>query len=227
MIDPTQPPPQFPWSGFFAVLGVLAGFLLNEVSHAWRLRLEDRRKVGQALAELLEIYRQVGVVPTGMEIFRAKLPAPIPKVAEFQIRNLFRAFIPDANAVRERYQSAVSAVAGAFPALAYDLRAKDILGPFLSQLATIVSQGGEAGAEIFLKMEDQIVNDVRPVLRELIEETAALHSWKTRREVEEVLRRKFELPKDFDNLLSQMFVQAVKQEKAAETQQPPAASNAG
>ena len=223
MIDPVQPS-QFPWSAVFAVLGTLAGFVLNEVSHVWRLRLEDRRKVGQALAELLEIYRQIRAVPECMEVLRSKIPAPIPKQAEFQLRTMFRAFIPDVDALRQRYQTAVTAVAGAFPVLAYELRRKDMLTPIINQLSSVVGLPDEVGAGFLVKMEDQMVSEVCPVLKSLIQETASLHGRKTRKHVDEVLADKKELPKGFDNFISQaisQMTQQAKQQKSPEAPQSP------
>ena len=223
MIETAQPL-QFPWSAFFAVLGTLVGFVLNEISYAWRLRREDKRKVGQALSELLEIYRQIGAVPECMEVLRSKIPAPIPRQAEFQLRAMFRALIPDVEVLRQRYQAAVTAVAGAFPVLAYELRAKDMFTPIINQISSVVGLPDEIGAGLFVRMEDQMVSEIRPVLKKLIRETATLHGRKTRKEVEEVLMFKSELPRGFDSFLSQaisQMTQAAKQQKPPEASQSP------
>src|SRR5215471_20644831 len=125
----------FPWSAVFAVAGTLVGFALNELSYVLRGRREDKRKVGQALAELLEIRNEIRMMPEVMQTIRSLLPAPIPANAEFQIRLVFRTFIPNPEGLRQRYNEAVTSVAGAFPLLAYDLRAKDSMTPILTQLS--------------------------------------------------------------------------------------------
>jgi hypothetical protein len=181
---------------------------------------EDKRKVGQALAELLEIRHQIETLPAIMEFLRSKIPAPIPASAEFQIRAIFRAMLPNVETLRQRYDAAVTAVAGAFPVLAFELRSKDVMTHLMTQLSTMVGQDPTA-IEAFVRMEDQIVHAIRPVLEDLIKETASLHSRKARRDVDSVFRHKFELPKAFDKFISQTLSQAVKQQPDPEAAGPP------
>lgn len=166
-IEPSQAQ-GFPWSAAFAVAGTLAGFMLNELSYVWRMRREDGRKVGQALAELLEIRHQIEAVPAVMEVLRSRIPAPIPASAEFQIRAIYRAFLPNVETLRQRYDAAVTAVGGAFPVLAFKLRSKDLMTPLMTQLSAMVGQDNNTAAEVFVKMEDQIVQAIRSVLEDLI-----------------------------------------------------------
>jgi hypothetical protein len=217
-IEPSQ---GFPWSAVFAVAGTLAGFMLNELSYIWRMSREDRRKVGQALAELLEIRRQIEALPAIMEVLRSRIPAPIPASVEFQIRTLYRPLLPNVETLRQRYDTAVTAVAGAFPVLAFDLRSKDMMTPLMTSLSSMVADN--TAAEMFVKMEDQIVQAIRPVLEDLIKQTASLHSRKARRDVDSLFRQKFELPKSFDRFISQALSQAAKQQVnpvAAEPRKP-------
>jgi hypothetical protein len=208
----------FPWGAVFAVAGTLAGFMLNELSYVWRMRREDKRKVGQALAELLEIRRQIEAIPAIMDVLRSRIPAPIPAIAEFQIRAIYRALIPNVETLRQRYDAAVTAVAGAFPVLAFELRSKDMVTPLMTHLSSMVADN--TAAEMFVKMEDQIVQAIRPVLEDLIKQTASLHSRKARHDVDSLLRQKFELPKSFDRFISQALSQAARQQANPEAATP-------
>ena len=219
-IEPSQTQ-GFPWAAFFAVAGTLAGFTLNELSYVLRVRREDKRKVGQALAALLEIRRQIEAVPALMEVLRLRIPAPLPASAEFQFRVIYRALLPNAEALGRRYDEAVTAVAGAFPVLAFELRSKDLMTPLMTQLSSMVGQTDNTAVEMFVRMEDQIIQAIRPTLEELIKQTASLHSRKARNQVDSLLQHKFELPKSFDKFISQILSQAGKQQVNPEAAVPP------
>jgi len=215
---PGPPQPQgFPWTAFAGIVGTLFGFALNEFSYVVRGYREDRKKLGQALAELLEIRHRLKSVPALMDLLRSKIPAPIPAQAEFQVRHFVRVFLPDTEALRSRYDQAVTSIAGAFPTLAYEPRTKDILTPLLAQAAAFVQQGDANAAELFVKMEDHLLLAVLPVLENLIRKTASIHARKTRRKVDSILRAKFEIPAPFENFLEQTIAKAT----ATPQQSPP------
>ena len=121
------------WGAVLGFVGTLIGFGLNELSYILRQRREDRQKLGNVLAELLELRLHQKIIPSAMERFRAIIPAAIPAVVEVQIRAFFGSLLPRPDALSARYEKAVTEVAGAFPALAFTLRSKDMLSPFLVQ----------------------------------------------------------------------------------------------
>jgi hypothetical protein len=207
MILAEPPQPQgFPWTAFAGIVGTLAGFGLNELSYVVRGYREDRKKLGQPLTELLEIRHRLKLIPAAMNFLRSKVPAPIPPQAEFLIRNVFRSFLPDADAVRSRYEQAVTSIAGAFPVLAFELRTKNVLTPVLTQLAAIIQQGDTKTTELFVKLEDHLLLAALPVLENVIRKTAIMHGRKTRREVDSILQAKFELPTPFEKFAEQMLM---------------------
>jgi hypothetical protein len=120
------------WASLIAIIGTLAGavlgFGLNEASYLVRSRRKDRRLLGRVLNELLEIRSQMKMIPTLMETLRSRIPTALPPASDFAIRQMFRGMLSGLiEGMHARYEQAVSAVSGAFPVLAYELRSKDIM----------------------------------------------------------------------------------------------------
>jgi len=70
---------------------------------------------------------------------RSRFPAAFPTEVNFAVRQVLRALLPDPAALSKRFDEAVSAVAGPFPLLAFELRSKDALSRALSYLASLAA----------------------------------------------------------------------------------------
>ena len=114
------------WTAIIPVIGtlagVVAGFLANEVSHLIRTKREDRNVLGRTLADLLEIRHHLRAIPEVIGLVRSRFPAALPTEVNFGLRQILRAFLPDAATLSKRFDEAVSAVAGPFPLLAFEFR---------------------------------------------------------------------------------------------------------
>lgn len=202
-------------SSLLAVLGTIAGtvlgFGLNEASYLVRARREERHRLGRVLNELLEIRNHTRMVPTLMETLKSRIPAALPPAADFAIRlalrNLFSGMM---QGIQERYNQAVSEVSGAFPVLAYELRAKDMLVPIFSAFAPHIPANDPTAVDLWVKMEDELSHSTLPVLEELIRRVASLSGRKVRKETDAALTRTFEVPKSTDKFLSQVLSIAAK-----------------
>jgi hypothetical protein len=201
-----------PWLlGIFTLAGTVLGFGLNEASYLIRARREDRRLLGRVLNELLEIRNQSKMIPTLMEALRSRIPAAIPLTADFEIRKMFREALSGMmQGIQERYNQAVSEVSGAFPVLAYELRAKDVLVPLLRHLGPLVPVTDATAVEFWIKMEEELTRATLPVLEDLIRRVASMCGRKIRKETDDVLAQQFEIPRSTDNFLSQVFSAAAK-----------------
>jgi hypothetical protein len=207
-----------------AVLGTLGGtilgFGLNEASYLVRVRREERQLLGRVLNELLEIRNQTKMMPTLMESLKSRIPAAVPPAAEFTIRKLVRDITSGVfQGMQERYNQAVSEVSGAFPVLAYELRAKDALVPLLGQFAVFVPMDDATAVDFSIKLEEELTRTTLPVLEELIRRVASLCGRTARKQTEDILTRQFEFPKSTDKLFSQVLARVAKV-KPAETPPP-------
>ncbi len=197
---------------FGTLAGTILGFGLNEASYLVRARREERHLLGRVLKELLEIRNQTKMMPTLMEALKSRIPAAIPPAADFAIRQMFRnMFSGLMQGIHERYKQAVSEVSGAFPVLAYELRAKDILAPLLGQLAPLVPATDATAVDFWIKLEE-------PVLEDLIRRVASMCGRTIRNETDAVLTLQFDVPKSTDKFLSQFLSEMAKAKPPA----PPA-----
>lgn len=198
-----------------AVLGTLAGtvlgFGLNEASNLVRARRDERHRLGRVLNELLEIRSHTKMVPTLMETFKSRMPAAMPSAIDFAMRQVFRNLCSGLmQGIQQRYNQAVSEVSGAFPVLAYELRAKDILVPLFSAIAPHIPATDTTAVDLWIKMEDEMSRSTLPVLEELIRRVASMCGRKIRKETDAALTRTFEIPKSTEKLLSQVLSMAAK-----------------
>src|ERR1039458_10177399 len=91
--------------------GLIVGFGLNELSSVIRTSREDRRTIGKALAELLEVRHHLKILPLAIESLKTSLPGPIAAHDEFMLRKCLWFFLPNTEGLQIRYEDAVSAVA--------------------------------------------------------------------------------------------------------------------
>jgi hypothetical protein len=199
------------WTYALAALGALGtfalGFLFNELSTLRKQRREDQRAVGQALTELLEIRHQLTVIPRAIEVLRARIPAPLPAEVDFFIRQFVREKFLDPAALRERYDKAVSAVSGAFPLLAYELRSKDLMAVMLKEVAPLAAADPQSRT-LWTRVEDELVRSSVPLLDDLICRTARLLDRKTLKETKAALARTSGPNEEVEKLLERLFAVA-------------------
>lgn len=186
------------------LLGLIAGFGLNELSHLVRIRRDDRRTIARALAELLAVRHLLRSLPLAVEALKKTLPGTIAAHEEVTLRRVLRTFVPVPEGMQERYEEAVSAVSAFLPVLAFDLRFRDMIGPFLEFLNGAIPIEPR-DATFFLKLEDEIVRLAIPKLEELIQELANLHGRKTAKEVRKLLTKTVEPLEEIESFLTKSF----------------------
>jgi len=187
------------------LLGLVAGFGLNELSYFVRARRDDRRTIGKALAELLAVRHLLRSLPLAVEILKRTVPGVIAAHEEVILRRVLRTFIPSPEGMQERYEEAVSAVSAFLPVLAFDLRFRDLVGPFLERLHCATPMDDPNAAPFYLRMEDEIVGLAIPKLEELIQELANLHGRRTAKEVRTLLIKPVEPLQEIEDFLAESF----------------------
>ncbi len=204
------------------LLGVVIGWGLKEISEMIRTRREDRKVIGKALADLLEIRHRVVAIPHAMKEITNRLGFP----PEFQaVIGVFLSKIAPIEAISKRYDDSVNLIAAADPLLAFRLRYKDIASALVEQLR-MSAVGQPASAPDWIKVETMLLGNIGPELDKVVLELAWLHSvwtwFKTRRR----LRRPIEVSGPIlDSIIATVQEMAAK-ESAARNSESSAARQA-
>jgi hypothetical protein len=160
-----------------AIIAVVVGWALHELSDTIRLNREDRRVAGAVLAELLEIRNGIRAVPLVLDQIRKR--APIPAEAEAPVRSFCSTLVVQMTAgLPERFNKSVDSLAGRLPLLAFELRSKDRLDPMLNQLRALVANDPNASL-LLPTIEDNLRGEFLPKIDALVLRLAWLHGWKT------------------------------------------------
>lgn len=158
-------------------------------------RRDERKGIGRALADLLEIRHRLLAIPKAVEAMSSKLN--VPANAQAPLKVAFGALFPPDQGLTKRYEESVNVVAGSNPILAYRLRSQDMVGPFLHQFRAIALQEGPQSAAMFSTIEDHLFRHLVPHLEHLIRALARQHGWKSWRETNRRLSEPFEVPEEF------------------------------
>ena len=176
------------YTGFlFSIIGIVLGWILNQLSQWFRVRKDDKRKVKLVLFNLLETYFLFSRSDTDKyfdyykKCFLSKVPKEIRSVVKQQFEsaidlNLIPNFItPDlieeSKKVRSSYESSINSLAEIDPILAYYLNGKtDILERFdkIEGWLDSISPNNEIEEEHFNTGVDKAMNIIKP---DLVEET--------------------------------------------------------
>jgi len=195
------------------LVGVIIGWFLKEVSQMVRLHREDRRAIGQVLTDLMEIrYRLLGIEKISDEIKRFKISVQEQLLLKSFIDNI----LSNLQDLNKRYEKRVNTIASADPLLGFQLRSKDLLNPYISQIRSIASMS-EDSATIWNQIEVQLIESAEPEFERLILKLSWLHSWRTWLYTRRYLRRSLEIPPEFEELISSM----IEQNKQSETEENP------
>jgi hypothetical protein len=193
----------FSWDTYVGSLVALGlGWFLHEMSDRFKGRREDRCAVGKALAEFLDVRHGIHAIPLYVQEIRKKYSIS-PQDAAI-LRQALEIFLPGVEQLQKRYNDAVDGVSGRLPLLAFDLRSKDVFTPTFTQLRLTVLQQNPEHADLWFTFEDQALRIALPRLDKLVLRLARLHGWRTWWHVRARLKEPFVLPKEFEELISQM-----------------------
>jgi hypothetical protein len=193
----------FSWDTYIgSLVAVGLGWLLHEISDRLKIRREDRRAVGRALSEFLDVRHGIRAIPLYVEEIRKKYSISPQDAA--MLRQVLEIFLPGVEQLQKRYNDAIDGVSGRLPLLAFDLRSKDFLSPTLRQLRLTVLQQNPEQADLWFKFEDEALRIALPRLDRLVLSLARLHGWRTWWQVRSTLKEPFVLPKEFEELISRM-----------------------
>jgi hypothetical protein len=189
----------------FLGASAIGAFLLNEISRRLAATAEDRKHLGCALSELLELRSRMAMMKVVREQLEAAFGGPLPPEVMPAMYMILPKIMPDDwNDFRLRYNSALTDIAGVRPVLAYNLRSKDIVAPFLERLGTAATQDAHI-AQAGSWLDKMVTTQGLPVLSDGILALARKHGLKTWWEARTALKRQDVLPRDIADAVAAMM----------------------
>ena len=210
------------WATLLA--GSAIAVLAREIGNTIAGRRESRKPVGRALSELLEMRHQVLGVRAAMEELQAQFPQldghwPVIRAA---IVELSAQFCSDQQALRNRYNVAVDAVAEVNPVLAFQLRAKDTFPGAIQWVSQSAAQNtilSPVSGEISTILTNLFEGELDKLARDLAWRHGLLTYFRTRR----ALRRKPKMPREAQEFLAVMKARVAELESGNAAAAAPAA----
>lgn len=185
------------------LLGVIIGSVLAGIGAHWRGRQERKRVIAAALADLLEVRHRLIGFNAFLERIRhlsGVTPAAMPT-----IRSMFDSMLPVDPGLGERYNKAVSLLAGIDPMLAFSLRSKETLPKLIAGLRTkAIAEGVDLGA--YETIESELLKAAKPALDKAVIELARSHSRSTIRKAKRHIAKSAELPDEAAQFLERLSV---------------------
>ena len=177
------------------LVGVLVGWFLNQCAQWFVFRRDERKAIGQALADLLLIRHRVLALCKGVESLIKKFN--LPPDAQVPISLALAKLLPPDDDMAKRYRDAVTLVSAINPVLGFRLRSQDVIEPLLDRLRAIALQDSSQSVAIFAKLESYLLSQLSPVLEDLIRELARAHGWRTLWKTNRKLKQELTIPEDF------------------------------
>ncbi len=184
-----------------ALGSLILGWVLSELSVAFRGRAARREAGGRALVELLEVRHYMKAITLVAEELRSRTNA---SEEEFR-RGLgwIQSFLPSEPDLHERYKNAVTQIAGPAPLLAFELRRKDQIPRLLAAIkgTQVVPAPDEA---IRRRLESGLEASALDALEQSIRRVAWEHGIKTWLRTRQLMRRVPGLPEDYLRILDEI-----------------------
>lgn len=183
------------------LIGVVLGSALTGLGAYLKQKGERKRTIAVALADLLEIRHRLVAIDVIFGQIRARVDVP-PEVMP-ALRNFFDSFLLPNDGLDDRYDRAISLLAGIDPVLAFSLRSKNAFPRLLGSLRNLAIGSG-ANLQEFESLESTLRLAVAPNLNTAAIELARHHSWSTRRRVQRLVATTGEIPPEVTQLLDQL-----------------------
>lgn len=198
------------------LIGVILGGAISGIGGQLRARKERKRVIGLALTELLEIRHNMVAgeyaIKKLMSLARIK-PELLPP-----LRNQIDSLLPSDPYLDDRYNTAVSLLAGIDPVLAFKMRSRNNFPKVLSKIRTAASDS-KIDLAVLESFETMLRAAITPSITQSIEQLARNHSFETAYKVKKLIAQSDELSPEgaqFFNQLEQLFLESASTEKSAQ-----------
>jgi hypothetical protein len=183
------------------LLGVLVGAMLSGFGQLLKAWLDRRRIIATALADLLEVRHRLVWLDAMFTTLAPRIhlePALLP-----ELRSQLEAAVPIDPELDARFASAVSALAGIDPLLAYYLRSKQSIPNLISTMRTRALAAGTGAADLE-RAESLIRGKIISNLTAAVLRLAKARSLRTFFSVRTLITKSAQLPDDVDELLREL-----------------------
>lgn len=188
------------------LIGVVLGSALSGLGVYLKQRGERKRTIAIALADLLEIRHRLVAVDVVLSQMRAHVD--LPQDVMPAIRNALESLLLPKDGLDDRYNNAISLLAGIDPVLAFSLRSKNTLPQVMASLRNLAIDSG-AGLKEFESLEGTLRSAVTPNFNAAAIELARHHSWSTMRRVRRLVARSGDIPPAVSQLFGQLKTLAI------------------
>lgn len=187
------------------LLGVLVGGMLTGVTAYLKDRKERKRVIALALSDLLEVRHRM----VAFEVFLKKISTVAKLSTEHmaQIREMLVSVAPQDPKLDDRYDAAISLLAGIDPVLAFDMRSRNALPKMLDSFRALAAAHNVAPSD-FAHMEAFLTKETTPKLNSAVEKLARCHSMSTARKVKDLIKKSETMPREGEEFFER-FSQAV------------------
>lgn len=169
------------------LVSLMIGWMLNEFSHHIRARKLHKGALGKAVAELLEIWHQMIAISKAMSYVKEMVTTKESITPDMY--NKIIGILPDPEAIKKRYNSAIDIIAESDPILAYQLRSKDIVFNLVSIFINLNINEGNV-KDYLESVSNTVYGKFMTEYEESIKLVAFKHSIYTWLEVRRLLRAK-------------------------------------
>ena len=180
------------------LLGVFLGALITGIGLIWKARVERKRLIACALADLLEVRHHL--LAFRVVIHEVKKKFDVPAELAPILRTVMQRTSPLDPETHTRYSTAVSVLAGIDPVLAFKMRSKDRIPQMFETMNELLTSSGIAPTALeglIASLHDLVI----PSLDEAVVELAGQHSLFTKRKVQQIVAKADEPPRELIALL--------------------------
>jgi hypothetical protein len=191
------------WNYLIPVLGVVVGWALNEFSHVFKIRQQNKQPISRALVELLELHYRTFSNRQIQKLLKENLA--LSDEVQSIVTDYLEKLLPSLGDLSKRYNEAVDAVASVDPMLAFQLRSKDAM-PSIFQTIRSAIQTDQLVIQQWRQFEPQLENLVSPILEEFLLALAKRCGWSTYFSVRRYVRKTNSPPKEMQQFIDKLVV---------------------
>lgn len=166
------------------LIGVILGSTISGISVYFRSRTERKRLIACALSDLLEIRHYFVNIDVILREIKSRTPISQETVHSF--RTQIKSIIPMDSNIHERYEEAISLLAGIDPVLAFKMRSKNKILDIFDTIRQYSTSNGASPFQIE-EFETILRTAITPAMDKAVLELAALHSSTTSQQVKEIV----------------------------------------